>query len=223
MENHKIEPHKITKPIQLMAVWFVALLLIDSELLTAATFIKEPSWIPPLLVISAICTIPLFLVGIFLIQTVFRKELQDDLYYSKWLLGEQGRQAGPQTGLQTGQEAVTAFTVSVAADTKRRSLMEYMILNTLWTKQVNKWPDLSLFFTFSMNFVSPSETKAFKEAGDILIREGLITVSENGQYMLTIAGFDYCKKHYKEFPKEQWWPEEQINKENLIKIIENNP
>ena len=74
-----------------------------------------------------------------------------------------------------------------------------------------------------MNFVSPSETKAFKEAGDILIREGLITVSENGQYMLTIAGFDYCKKHYKEFPKEQWWPEEQINKENLIKIIENNP
>jgi hypothetical protein len=217
MENHKIEPHKITKPIQLMAVWFVALLLIDSELLTAATFIKEPSWIPPLLVISAICVIPLFLVGIFLIQTVFRKELQDDLYYSKWLLGEQGRQAG----LQTGQETVTA--VAFAADTKRRSLMEYMILNTLWTKQVNKWPDLSLFFTFNMNFVSPSETKAFKEAGDILIREGLITVSENGQYMLTIAGFDYCKKHYKEFPKEQWWPEEQINKENLSKVIGTNP
>jgi hypothetical protein len=217
MENHKIEPHKITKPIQLMAVWFVALLLIDSELLTAATFIKEPSWVPPLLVISAICAIPLFLVGIFLIQTVFRKELQDDLYYSKWLLGEQGRQAS----LQIVQETETA--VVVAAETKRRSLMEYMILNTLWTKQVNRWPDLSLFFTFSMNFVSPSETKAFKEAGDILIQEGLITVSENGLYMITIAGFDYCKKHYKEFPKEQWWPEEQIIKENLSKVMETNP
>jgi hypothetical protein len=213
MEDHKIEPHKITKPIQLMAVWFVALLLIDSELLTAATFIKEPCWIPPLLVISAICAIPLFLIGIFLMQTVFRRELQDDPYYSKWLLGEQGLQAGQQTG----QETVTVF--AVAADTKRRSLMEYMILNTLWTKQVNKWPDLSSFFTFSMNFVSPSETKAFKEAGDILIGEDLITVSENGQYMLTIRGFDYCKKHYKEFPKEQWWPEQQINKKNLDKVI----
>jgi hypothetical protein len=205
MDDHKIEPHKITKPIQLMAVWFVALLLIDSELLTAATFIKEPCWIPPLLVIFAICVIPLFLAGIFLMQTVFRRELQDDPYYSKWLLGERG--------LQTGQETV------VASNAKRRSLMEYMILNTLWTKQVNKWPNLSLFFTFSMNFVSPSETKAFKEAGDILIGEGLITVAENCQYMLTIKGFAYCKKHYMEFPKEQWWPKEQINKENLDLVL----
>ena len=220
MEDHKIEPHKITKPIQLMAVWFVALILIDSELLTAATFIKEPKCIPFILVISAIVAIPLFLIGIFLMQTVFRKELQDDPYYSKWLLGEKGRQAVSQ---QTSRETVNAVTVAVAANTKRRSLMEYMILNTLWTKQVNKWPDLSVYFTFIMNFVSPSETKAFKEAADILIGEGLITVSsENGQYMLTIAGFDYCKKHYKEFPKEQWWPEEQINKENLHKVIDMN-
>jgi predicted transcriptional regulator len=70
-----------------------------------------------------------------------------------------------------------------------------------------------------MNFVSPSETKAFKEAVDILIEEGLITVAENGQYMLTIKGFDYCKSHYKEFPNEQWWPDEQINKANLEKVI----
>lgn len=212
MEDHKIEPHKITKPIQLMGVWFIALLLIDSELLAAATFIKEPFWIPPLLVISAVCVIPLFLVGIFLIQTVFRRELQDDAYYSTWLMGEKGHQGGHQTG----QEAVTSIVVT---NTKRRSLMEYMILNTLWTKQVNKWPDLSQLFTFIMYFSPPSESKAFKEAGDILIEEGLITLSENGQYMFTIEGFDYCKRHYKEFPKEQWWPEEQINKENLAKVV----
>ena len=76
MAENKIEPHKITKPIQLMAVWFVALLLIDSALLTSATFIKEPCWIPPLLVISAICFVPLFVGGVFLMQTVFRKELE---------------------------------------------------------------------------------------------------------------------------------------------------
>ena len=212
MEDNKIEPHKITKPIQLMAVWFVALLLIDSELLTAATFIKAPCWIPPLLVISAICFIPLFLVGIFLMQTVFRRELQEDPYYSKWLMGEKGQQGKPQTA------KITLTAATAVSPAKRRSLMEYMILNTLWTKQVNKWPDLSLFFTFSMNFAAPSETKAFKDATNILIAEGLITVADNGQYMLTIEGFDYCKTHYKEFPNEQWWPEEQINKDNLAKV-----
>jgi hypothetical protein len=214
MDEQKIEPHKITRPIQLMAVWFVALILIDSELFTAATLIKEPNWVPPLLVISAICFILIFIGGIFLMQTVFRKELQDDPYYSKWLLGEKGKQSIPQT---TNKNIKTNL---VETNVKRRSLMEYMILNTLWTKQVNKWPDLSQYFTFIMNFAAPSETKSFNEATEILIKEGLITLANNGQYMLTIAGFDYCKSHYKEFPSEQWWPEEKINKENLKKVLE---
>ena len=97
--------------------------------------------------------------------------------------------------------------------------MEYMILITLWTKQVNKWPDLSMYFTFTMNFVAPSERQAFREAGAKLVGEGLIAESDNGQYLLTIEGFDYCKKHYKEFPPEQWWPEESINLENLKKVV----
>ncbi len=214
MNENNIEPHKITKPIQLMAVWFLTLLLIDSQLLAATTFIKEPTWITPLLVISAIILIPIFLVGIFIIQTVFRKELQDDYYYSQWLQGNKGQQSGASN---------LSATVSVVLSSKQRSLMEYMILNTLWTKQVNKWPDLSRFFTFRMNFVAPSETKAFIDAGDILIKEGLVALSEKDQYMLTISGFDYCKKHHKEFPKEQWWPEEQINKDNLKKVLEQSP
>lgn len=214
MEESKIEPHKITKPIQLMAVWFLALILLNSELLTAAKFIIEPSWLPPLLTISAVSLIPLFLGGIFLMQTVFRRELQEDPYYSKWLLGNQGEQK--PTPIK--EEKV----VNSADDSMKgkRSLMEYMILNTLWTKQINKWPDLSQFFTFNMNFVSPSETKAFAEAAELLIEEGLITLAQNGQYMLTIKGFDYCKKHYKEFPIEQWWPEEQIDKSKLKKVVE---
>jgi len=85
METHKIEAHKITKPIQLMAVWFVALLLIDTAFLTAATKINSPAWLAPSLVISAIAFVPLFLAGVFLMQTVFRKELQDDPFYSEWL------------------------------------------------------------------------------------------------------------------------------------------
>jgi hypothetical protein len=211
MEDHKIEPHKITKPIQLMAVWFVALLLIDSLLLTSAKFITSPDWIPPLLVISAVIFVPLFVGGGFLMLTVFRKELQEDQFYSEWL------NAKVSQGQTTKETAVAAAENSKS---KQRSLMEYMILNTLWTKQVNKWPDLSAFFTFSMGFPTPSENQAFKEAGAKLIGEGFIAQTENGQYLLTISGFDYCKKHFQEFPKEQWWPDEQINKENLHKVIE---
>ena len=85
MDSPKIDAHRITKPIQLMAVWFIALFLIDSVFLTAACKLTEPSWISPILVISAIVFVPLFLIGVFLVQTVFRKELQDDKYYSEWL------------------------------------------------------------------------------------------------------------------------------------------
>ncbi len=84
MDTHRITAHKITKPIQLMAVWFVALLLIDSAFLTAAAKISTPPWLAPTLVISAIVFVPLFLIGVFLMQTVFRKELQDDQFYSEW-------------------------------------------------------------------------------------------------------------------------------------------
>ena len=68
-----------------MAVWFMALLLIESAFLTAAANISTPSWLAPTLVISAIVFVPLFLIGVFLMQTVFRKELQDDQFYSEWL------------------------------------------------------------------------------------------------------------------------------------------
>jgi len=87
MEGQKIEAHKINKPIQLMAVWFIALLLVDSAFLTAAAKIGNPSWITPMLAISAIVFVPLFLSGVFLMQTVFRKELQEDQYYPLPLSG----------------------------------------------------------------------------------------------------------------------------------------
>ena len=85
MKTQDIQPDKITKPMQLMAVWFIALLLLETAFLMAATKISEPMWVCPTLAIAAICFVPLFLLGIFLMQTVFRKELQDDQYYSEWL------------------------------------------------------------------------------------------------------------------------------------------
>lgn len=104
------------------------------------------------------------------------------------------------------------------AKAHKRSPMEYKILNTLWTKQVNKWPDLSAFFTFKL-FDNASEYRQFKEAGGKLIGEGLINETAEGQYVLTYEGWDYCKKNYKIFPPDQWWPEEQIIDDNLNKVI----
>jgi hypothetical protein len=104
------------------------------------------------------------------------------------------------------------------ATPRRKTAMEYKILNTLWTKQVNKWPDLSLLFTFKLAPGSP-EFAAFREAGGKLIGEGLISENPDGQYFLTQAGFSYCKVNHKDFPGDQWWPEETINKENLKRVL----
>ena len=84
MEGHKIQPHKITKPMQLMAAWFVALMVLESVFFRAAAKISDPAWISPVLVVSGIVLVPIFVVAIFLMQTVFRKELQDDPYYAEW-------------------------------------------------------------------------------------------------------------------------------------------
>lgn len=100
-----------------------------------------------------------------------------------------------------------------------RRPMEFKILNTLWTKQVNKFPDFSGVWTFRINANSP-EFMPFREAGNKLLGEGLIGETDQGQFHLTHAGFEYCKQHFNEFPQDQWWPEEQINKQQLKKVIE---
>jgi len=85
MPESKIQPHNITKPIQLLAVWFVGLIALVGVLLTAAAKISQPPWVCPLLVIAAIFLIPLFIFLIFLMQTKFRTQSLDDQHYAEWL------------------------------------------------------------------------------------------------------------------------------------------
>ncbi|MEM9885060.1 MAG: hypothetical protein AAF849_04145 [Bacteroidota bacterium] len=89
MKNSNIKPETITKPIQLLAVWLVSLLLLETILLTAAKNLTDPVWISSLLAISAVAIIPLFLVLIFVLQTRFRPQMQEDSYYSKWLFNKE--------------------------------------------------------------------------------------------------------------------------------------
>ncbi len=75
LDSHNIKPEKINTPIQLLAVWFVALLLIIGFFFTAANHIKKPDWISPLLVISGIIIVFIFIILVFLMQTKYRPEM----------------------------------------------------------------------------------------------------------------------------------------------------
>ncbi|MCK4815329.1 hypothetical protein KA005_06130, partial [bacterium] len=99
-------------------------------------------------------------------------------------------------------------TTSLKAET--RSPMEYKILKTFWTKQVNrydKWLD-SAVWTFRINSAYPAtpEFLRWREAATKLIVEGLAMEAENGQIYLTPEGFEYCKEHYEEFGVDEYWP-----------------
>jgi len=83
--ENQIKPHLVTKPIQLLATWLLGLTIVNSSFLTAADYITSPEWAPGALVIAAICYVPLFLISLFLLQTKFRPEMQEDSYYSDYL------------------------------------------------------------------------------------------------------------------------------------------
>jgi hypothetical protein len=83
--EHPIKPERITKPIQLLAAWLAGLLAIDICFLTAAIHFPDSSWHASALVIAAMANVPVFLAAVFLLQTRFRPELQEDSYYSTYL------------------------------------------------------------------------------------------------------------------------------------------
>jgi hypothetical protein len=85
-----LEPHKITKPIQLLAAWLTGLVLLDGAFLVAASKITQPDWIAGYLVIASILNVPLFVLAIFLLQTKFRPEMQEDSFYSVYLQSKTG-------------------------------------------------------------------------------------------------------------------------------------
>lgn len=85
MQENNIKAEKITKPIQLLAAWLTGLILLVGSLLTASATIKSPTWLAAFFGISAVSIIPLFLILIFLLQTKYRPQMQEDSFYSKYL------------------------------------------------------------------------------------------------------------------------------------------
>jgi hypothetical protein len=85
VQQKNIEPHKVTKPIQLLAAWLAGLVLVNGTFLGSAVVFEVGSQERFWLTVASIINVPLFLGAIFLLQTKFRPELQEDSYYSSYL------------------------------------------------------------------------------------------------------------------------------------------
>lgn len=70
---------------QLLAAWLAGLIILNGSFLTAASQINEPNWAAGFLVVASVVNVPLFLISLFVLQTKFRPEMQEDEYYARYL------------------------------------------------------------------------------------------------------------------------------------------
>ncbi|NOS70275.1 MAG: hypothetical protein HOP33_10130 [Verrucomicrobia bacterium] len=192
MNTPKIEPHRITTPIQLMAVWFAGLVILVMVFIGGAAYVTTPTWIAGMLTIAAVTCVPVFLFCVFLLQTAFRPQLQEDKYYSDWLAqNQQKAQSTTSSPLppQTPQtlSATPAPTAELPEESKR-------ILRTLWRYQTQSFgADISKRWTFGVHPFSP-DYSAFLRGLAPAVSRGLVAVSpENYQCMLTNEGISFLK------------------------------
>lgn len=85
MAQPELNAEKITSPIQLMAAWFVMLILLSGVLLTAASQIENPDWAAGYLVVFCSLVVIAVIACVTLMLTKFRPHLQDGKEYTEWL------------------------------------------------------------------------------------------------------------------------------------------
>lgn len=102
---------------------------------------------------------------------------------------------------------------------RSRPAVELKILNTLWNRQVNRFPSSNKRWTFRINEVAP-EFLQFREAANRLIGEGLVGETGKGQFYLTRKGLQYCKEHYKTFPPDMWFEPMPLDQDKLKQVLD---
>jgi hypothetical protein len=175
-----------------MAVWFAGLVLLDGAFLAGASKITDPPWIAAMLAISAIVFVPLFLAGVFLMQTRFRSHLQEDKYYAEWLK----RQEEPQSQAITAQPLTPqAAPQPLGLQPADLSPAAAKILRTLWKYQKQTFQDdYSKRWLFGINPLV-LDYASFLSGVSELIPRGLVAVSpENHLCMLTNEGIAYVQQ-----------------------------
>ncbi len=114
MAGPQIIPEKVTSPFQLMAAWFVMLVLLSSVLLTGASRIEKPDWAAGYLVVFTSILVILVISCVTLMLTKFRPHLQDGKEYAQWLK-DKGRYS---SGIIVKERKTENKTISIT----RRSL-----------------------------------------------------------------------------------------------------
>lgn len=144
-EHGKIEPHRITKPIQLLASWLLGLIIVNGAFLFAAAHVTKPDWVSGALVIASIVNVPLFLLSIFLLQTKFRPEMQEDSFYSKYLESKTG-----DTEREITTESVASLRENIAA---LEEVVAEKVLNGLGEaeRQKIKWSSVTVILNKTLS------------------------------------------------------------------------
>lgn len=189
MNEKGIEPHRITKPIQLLGAWLAGLAIINSSFLFAAASIHTPTWIPSLLVIAAVTNVPVFILSLFVLQTKFRPEMQEDVFYSKYLerkysvvhvstpidieknireVADKILREIPKPEPHQEERVVEILKESKIGQLKERfestrTLSELYLMADKWSELVDAWGD-------DLNF--QKEVQDLKEAGLVLFSNG---------------------------------------------------
>ena len=105
MAQQGIDPEKVTKPIQLVAAWFATLVLLVSAFLAAGNTARHPAWLPILYGAAAVTAVPFFAWLVFRLQTRYRPQLQEDIFYSKYLVESEKLRGFKPANRPEGQSA----------------------------------------------------------------------------------------------------------------------
>jgi hypothetical protein len=202
MSEHHIAPEKVTKPIQLLAAWLVGLIAVNGSFLLGANHIATPPWAGAVLVIAAVANVPIFILALFLLQTKFRPQMQEDSYYAQYLRSEKEYGQRRSEGFQT-QEVIDQI-ITQTAERITKSLgaagkgQEKPIENILRESQIDSlvtkfsgsrvlselylasatWPDLVKEFGHSEPFIQDIEP---------LLAEGLVVRRYKGYLNCTLT------------------------------------
>lgn len=165
MGEQRIDPAKITKPIQLLAAWLIGLILTNALFLTAASKILKPEWASSALVIASIVNVPIFLACLFLLQTKFRPEMQEDEFYARYLEKHFSNQTGKtEIVAVSSRKTIATHPISTPIRWMHINEKDYKIGHPLRPDEISE--DISV----EINDLLPS----YKELIEAIFAEGII-------------------------------------------------
>jgi hypothetical protein len=148
MAERTIEPHRVTKPIQLLAAWLVGLVTTNASFLATAVHLEPSTWVRGALIIASVVNVPLFLLALFVLQTRFRAELQEDTFYAEYLSKKSAtvvridKDGAQDQKIEVLERKIEAFTTpepsTTSGDARPAELLKQNLDWSRWRVGVNK-------------------------------------------------------------------------------------